>query len=42
MKQLGLEDTFYKVSLPDASRLVLVNEKYTHCRKIIEDTIEIL
>ncbi|ADE29562.1 carbonic anhydrase [Rickettsia prowazekii] len=41
MKQLGLEDTFDKVSLPGAS-LALVNEKYTYWGKTIEDTIEIL
>lgn len=41
MKQLGLEDNFDKASLPGAS-LALVNEKYTHWRKTIEDTIEIL
>ncbi len=41
MKQLGLEDDFDKVSLPGAS-LALVNEKYTHWGKTIEDTIEIL
>ncbi|HJD56488.1 MAG TPA: hypothetical protein LFW21_07850 [Rickettsia endosymbiont of Pyrocoelia pectoralis] len=41
MKQLGLEDDFDKVSLPGAS-LALVNDKYTHWGKTIEDTIELL